>query len=385
MYARRTSEYSRKAPRESGKDGSSGKAPGLLTGMPLPGLVGFMEDLGFPAYRGRQVFAWLHGKLATSFDSMTDLPASLRSELSECCALTVPQVRESLGDVDGTVKLLLGLADGLAVESVLIPGDGRLTACLSTQVGCPLGCRFCMTGKAGYRRNLRADEIVAQLHSLQRRSGARVSNVVYMGMGEPLLNFEALADSIFVFTERSGAGIGTRHMTVSTVGIPAGMARLERLPGQVGLALSLHSAVQSTRERLVPAAARWRLPEVRSALEHYSKAVNRSVTIEYCLIAGVNDSRAEADALREFTRGLDCKVNLMAWNTIQGLPWRRPSDEALAGFAARLSAKGPAVTVRKSRGSSISGACGQLGASLLGGASGPVSGSERQQGSDRHP
>jgi hypothetical protein len=185
MYARRTSEYSRKAPRESGKDGSSGKAPGLLTGMPLPGLVGFMEDLGFPAYRGRQVFAWLHGKLATSFDSMTDLPASLRSELSECCALTVPQVRESLGDVDGTVKLLLGLADGLAVESVLIPGDGRLTACLSTQVGCPLGCRFCMTGKAGYRRNLRADEIVAQLHSLQRRSGARVSNGQVEAAGGP--------------------------------------------------------------------------------------------------------------------------------------------------------------------------------------------------------
>lgn len=356
-----------------------------LTGMPLPRLEKMLRQLGFPAYRGRQIFSWLHGKLAVSFDEMTDLPLALREELACSGSMTVPAIREKRTAADGTVKLLFGLADGLVVESVLIPGDDRLTACLSTQVGCPLGCLFCMTGRAGYRRNLGSGEIVAQLESLQRAEESRITNVVFMGMGEPLLNFEALVDAIDVITSRSGAGIGTRHITVSTVGIPEGIRKLEALPGQIGLAVSLHSAVQETRLRMIPAAAKWLLPELREALEHYSKAVNRTVTLEYCLMAGVNDSEAEARALKVFTRGLDCKVNLMAWNTIPGLPWKRPTEEALRDFSGRIAHNGPPVILRKSRGAEIGGACGQLGASLLEGGAGRVSGNERKKRSDRHP
>jgi 23S rRNA (adenine2503-C2)-methyltransferase len=353
--------------------------------MPVRMLEELLVSLGFPAYRGRQVFSWLHGKLAVSFDAMTDLPLQLRQDLSRISSITVPQVLEESPSGDGATKFLLGLADGLAIETVLIPGEDRVTACLSTQVGCPLGCLFCMTGRAGFRRNLAPDEIVAQFQCLQRKAPDRIGNVVFMGMGEPLLNFAAVEAAIGVFTSRGGAGIGTRHITISTVGIPQGIRRLEALPGQIGLAVSLHSAIQETRARIVPAAAKWRLPELREALEHYSKAVNRSVTLEFCLLAGVNDSPREADALRSFTRGLECKINLMSWNEIPGMPWKRPTEESLLAFGRRISHNGPAVTIRRSRGSDVCGACGQLGASLLATDRGRASGDEGQHRADGHP
>lgn len=340
--------------------------PIRLTGLTGSDVGELLQDMGCPAYRGRQIFSWLHSRLASSFGGMSDLPLALRKRLAEIATITRLAVREVSLSPDGTSKLVLGLEDGLVVEAVLIRGDRRLTACLSTQVGCPLGCTFCMTGRVGFRRDLGADEIVAQLEAIQGAGAGRIANVVFMGMGEPLLNLRAVRRAIEVITDGAGAGIGTRHVTVSTVGIPSGIRELEALPGQTGLAVSLHSAVQRTRERIVPAAARWRLPELREAIAHYSHAVNRPVTLEYCLIEGVNDSPAEAAALREYAGGLDCKVNLMAWNEVPGLPLKRPSESALLAFGRSISfGGGPTVLIRRSRGAGTAGACGQLGASLL--------------------
>lgn len=346
-------------------------APARIAGMSIEELEALMAELGQPAYRARQTAAWVHRRGVRSFDSMTDLPAELRALLSERAELAQPLVRESRRSRDGSVKLLLELEDGERIESVAIPDeDGRLTACVSTQAGCPCGCVFCMTGRSGYRRNLDSAEIVCQVSAAASSAGRPVTNVVFMGMGEPLLNLEEVTRALSVITDRRCVGIGSRHVTVSTVGIPPAIDRLSGFRGQVGLALSLHSAVEQTRRRLVPYSRRWSLADIRESLVRYSSAVNRPVTLEYCLIGGVNDSRAEAEALTAFARGLRAKINLIGCNRVEGLPWRSPSPRAMKAFRDWVAESCPVVTLRASRGSDISAACGQLG-----GVSGGVSGS----------
>ncbi len=337
-----------------------------LTGMTPEELSSRLAAMGQPAWRTRQVFTWVHARLVTGFDGMTDLPAALRKSLAEEMIFTVPEVRERAQSPDGARRLLLELRDGLPVEAVLIPGSKRITACLSSQIGCPLRCSICRTGLAGFRRNLSSDEIVAQFQALQRDcSPDRISNAVFMGMGEPLLNFAAVRDAMAVLTSPWGVGMGTRHITVSTVGIPAGIDKLAQLPGQTGLAVSLHSAVEATRLLLVPASREWGLRELHSAIRRYSSSVNRSVTLEYCLVEGVNDSTGERDALTRFARGLDCKVNIIAYNEIEGLKWKRPTTAALRRFVSELRSAGVNAFERQSRGGSVQGACGQLGGPLL--------------------
>jgi 23S rRNA (adenine2503-C2)-methyltransferase len=337
-----------------------------LSGMSMDPLLEMVAEIGQPRWRAGQLFRWIHGRLAVSFGEMSDLPAALRGELEERCILQVPPVAARAEAEDGSVKYVMTLRDGLSVETVLLPAAGRLTACLSTQVGCPLGCRFCRTGAGGYRRGMTAGEISGTLDTMRRESGRRVTNVVFMGMGEPLLDPGTLEEAIRIIADPAGAGVGTRHVTVSTIGIPEGIDRLSRLPGQVGLAFSLHSAIESTRRALMPGASRWDLREIRRALVRYSAACNRPVTIEYCLLAGINDTRAELSALAAFARGLRSKINLIQWNEVEGAGLRRVPDGEAARIASELSAAGLEVTLRRSLGSGVGGACGQLGASLDG-------------------
>lgn len=338
-----------------------------LTGMPWESLLGWVtDDLGEKPFRAKQLFSWIHLRGAGSFEEMTDIPKALREKLSERATLTVPETVEIARGRDGTERHLLKLHDGLVAESVLIPDPPRLTACLSTQVGCRMGCAFCMTGQVGFRRNLMAGEIVAQLYALRRTAPERISNLVLMGMGEPLDNLDQVIPALAVISHDSGISIGQRKITISTIGIIRGISALTALGRQYGLALSLHSAVRTTREKLVPAAAGTGLDRLRQSLLEWTNASGRRVTLEYCLIAGVNDSIREAQALVDFARGLPCKINLLLYNPVSGLPWQRPDETAVSAFMDHLYPRCPSVTLRRSRGDDVNGACGQLGASVLG-------------------
>lgn len=336
--------------------------------MTFAGLGEWLAGMELPSWRTGQVFGWIHRRLSGSFREMSDLPSTLRESLSEAAYIWNPEPVLRADSPDGASKFVFPLRDGLSVESVLLPGPGRITACLSSQVGCPVGCAFCMTGRAGFRRNLSAGEITGQFDALRRLSGDRVTNVVYMGMGEPLLNLHAVMDSLTIITDPRGAGLGTRHATISTVGVPEGIAKLAEHPGQAGLAISLHSAVQATRDRLIPAARRWGLREVRKAAIGYSSAKNRPVTFEFCLLQGINDTAEEARALGDYTRGVWCKINLIPCNEVEGAGFSRPPERRVKAFLDILTEMGREATVRKSLGSSAGGACGQLGASLGGAA-----------------
>ncbi len=340
--------------------------PRRPTGMPLDPLTAWVTgDLGEKPFRARQLFSWIHLRGAESFGAMTDLPAPFRRRLQENAALTILKPVETSRGEDGAMKFLFELPDGSPAESVLIPAPPRLTACLSSQAGCRMGCTFCMTGLAGFRRNLEPDEIVAQLYALRKASPDRITNLVMMGMGEPLDNLDRVLTALEIITHQHGICMGRRKITISTIGLPRGIARLAESGKQYGLAVSLHSAVQETRERLVPMAAAVPLETLRGGLMEWSAATGRRVTLEYCLIEGVNDSIREAGALSVFARGLPCKINLLVYNPVPGLPWKRPGDRRVQRFMEYLYPRCPAVTLRKSRGADVQGACGQLGASLM--------------------
>ncbi len=324
-------------------------------------------ELGLSPYRVPQLFRWIHMRGATSFDEMTDLGKDLRSRLSGLASITVPEELERLESADGTLKTLLALDDGLVAETVLIPEKRRLTVCLSTQVGCRMGCTFCKTGSVGFRRDLRADEVVSQLYHLQRIMGKRITNAVLMGMGEPFDNMDAVRTALDILTDDHGVCLGSRKITLSTIGLPGTIEEFAAMPGQYGLALSLHSAVQETRETLVPAASAFPLEDLKKALVFYASAKRRRVTLEYCLIRDVNDSLEEAGALAAFATGLPCKLNIIAFNRVSGLQWAPPPDDVITRFVEYLYPRCPAVTLRRSRGADIAAACGQLGSSLLSG------------------
>jgi len=321
-------------------------------------------ELKMKPFRTAQVFKWIHLRGASSFSDMTDLGKAARTELAGRASITVLGEKALRKADDGTVKAVMVLEDGKLIESVLIPEKRRLTACLSTQVGCRMGCTFCMTGIKGFRRNLRTDEIVAQLYFLRSISPRRISNVVLMGMGEPFDNIEPVADALTIMTDARGICVGSRKITVSTIGLPGSLERFSKLPGQYGLALSLHSAVDRTRGKLIPASRSLPLLELRKALIDFAVIKKRRVTLEYCLIRGVNDSLAEAEALVRFAAGIPCKINLMVYNPVEGLSLEPPKEETVSAFTEYLYPRCPAVILRKSRGGGIGAACGQLGSSL---------------------
>lgn len=324
------------------------------------GLADALASLGEPSFRTTQVSRWLYARGARDFAEMTDLPESLRASLAQRFSLSFPELVRRQESADGTRKYLWRLADGATVESVGMPGAGRLTVCISTQVGCALGCAFCATGRSGFVRNLSPGEIADQVTAVAADFSRRATNVVAMGQGEPFADFDATLAAFRFLNAKDGAGIGARHLTASTAGIVPGIRRLAEQPEQFTLAVSLHSAVQATRDRLMPGVRRWPLRELRAALADYTECTGRRVTFEYALVAGVNDSDAELTALVGFCAGLLCHVNLIPMNPVADSALARSSAEKVARFRHALMAAGTEASVRVERGADIDAACGQL-------------------------
>ncbi|MGC9529905.1 MAG: 23S rRNA (adenine(2503)-C(2))-methyltransferase RlmN [Candidatus Bipolaricaulaceae bacterium] len=337
-------------------------------------LVALLTGWGEPAFRAKQIWRWAWGRLAEEFEEMTDLPRPLRDRLAADLRLDGMVAVGDQSDADeGTHKVLLELADGRRVEAVLIRDGGRRTVCVSSQVGCPVGCPFCATGRMGFQRDLSPGEIAGQVIHFARRlrsAGERVTHVVVMGMGEPLLNYGATVCAVRNLNRRPGFGLGARRFTVSTVGVAPGMRRLAQEGLQVNLAVSLHAPDDELRRRLVPLDCRWPLPQVLAAADAYAQATGRRVTYEYVLLAGVNDAPGQARALGRLLRGRLAHVNLIPFNPAPGLPFAAPALERVEQFRLEVLRSGVDATVRRSSGVRIGAGCGQLGAGA-----GPLPGS----------
>ena len=320
-----------------------------------------MADAGEPRHRARQIMKWLYRKAAGGFDEMTDLPLSLRAALAERWETAAVETIESVrSETDGSQKFLLALRDGECIEAVLMDTCDHKTICISSQVGCPLGCRFCRTGDGGFVRDLDAAEIVDQILFFVRRHmpPRRRFNIVFMGMGDPLLNLGHLARAIGIINHPDGLALREKRLTVSTIGFPGPIRELAGSDLRFGLAVSLNATTDEARHRLMPGARD--MIETLDAAEFFARARGERVTLEYVLLAGVNDSDADAGRLVELTAGRPFKINLIPFNEWEGCPFRRPDDDAVDRFAGLLLPRAPAVTVRRSRGGDIGAACGQL-------------------------
>ena len=325
---------------------------------------------GHPAYRAKQVMRWVAEGRAERFTAMTDVPARLRDELDAEWAVFATTVDHHDVAPDGTDKLLLACPDGRRVECVLMAEDDRRTVCISTQVGCGMGCVFCASGMKGVVRNLTKGEILEQVLRLRNLlpGGERLTNLVVMGMGESLANLDNLIPALDWICSPSGLGLGQRRVTISTVGLPEKMRKLAELDRQYHLAVSLHAATESLRDQLVPINEKVGLSAVMEAADAYFQKTGRQVTFEYVLLAGVNDRREDALALAELLRARKAHANLIRYNPVAGLPFGRPSPEAIRRFADTLRAGGVSVSVRKTKGHPIDAACGQLRRRLEGAA-----------------
>ncbi len=333
-------------------------------GLSRPRLRRHVEGLGVPAFRAEQLYGWVYRRHVREPGRMSDLPAGFRRALPGILDLALPETASVHRSPDGaTHKFVLRLADGARVEAVSMRTPRRLTFCISSQVGCALKCSFCATGLMGLVRNLQAHEIVAQVVAMGdfHAWGDERFNIVYMGMGEPLANLGPVSESLRILNDERGLNLGARRITVSTSGLVPQMRELAALDLQVGLAVSLHATTDALRDELVPVNRRWPIREVLDAAREYGRTVGRRVTLEYTLMAGVNDRDEDADRLAAIARELPSKVNLIPYNPVPGLPWKRPSGEAVERFAARLLPQAPAVTVRRTQGGDIWAACGQLG------------------------
>lgn len=327
----------------------------------LESLSDLVSEMGLPKFRTKQLVQWLYQKGASSYDEMTNLPKQLRSSLSDQHPLFVPQLRNSQTSSDGTRKYVLSFHDEAIAETVGIPSeDGRLTVCCSTQAGCAMGCAFCATGKAGLTRSLLPGEITDQVAFAQDDFGARVTNVVFMGQGEPFANYENSLAALRILNNADAFGIGARHLTVSTCGIIRGIERLSEEPEQFTLAVSLHSAVQEIRDVIMPGVQGNPLPALHEALYRYTQATGRRFSFEYALMAGVNDSKECLDALVSYSRSLLCHVNLIPLNNVPGSPFKPVDASVVRTWENSLLSAGIACTIRKSKGADIAGACGQL-------------------------
>ncbi|CUQ66369.1 23S rRNA (adenine(2503)-C(2))-methyltransferase RlmN [Candidatus Nitrospira inopinata] len=330
-----------------------------------------VHKLGWPAYRAKQILRWLYRRRARAIGDMTDLSGRDRSTLAEIAVIRRATRCTVLPSDDGTRKLLLTLDDGLTIEAVLIPDENRLTLCVSTQVGCMLDCAFCLTGAMGLRRSLKAHEIIDQVLTAQDWLDAdeRITNLVFMGMGEPLANYEALELAVTSLTDKSwGLGWSPRRIVVSTAGLASRLEKVAALG--VNLAVSLNATTEAQRRALMPAASDIAsLKSLLTACRNYHGSPNRRLTFEYVLLAGVNDRPADARRLTALLRGLHCKVNLIPFNEFPGARFQRPSDCDVLRFQTLLRRGGIDAFIRKSRGRDVLGACGQLGSLAEGGGS----------------
>lgn len=335
--------------------------PVELLGLDRPRLAAFFESLGEKRFRARQVMQWLHQRRVYDFDAMTDLSKGLRALLHKRAVVGLPQIGAEQVSADGTRKWSVLLVDGYSVEMVYIPEPKRGTLCVSSQVGCPMGCTFCATGDNGFVRNLRAAEIVGQLHlATERLADGAITNVVFMGMGEPLLNFDPVISASRVFTDDFGFDISKRRVTISTSGIARAITRMCGLT-EVSLAVSLHAPNNELRNRIVPLNRKHPLDKLLPACQEYiSDKPYRRITWEYVMLAGVNDADEHAEELAKILRNIPSKVNLIPFNPYPGARYSRPAQERVNGFAELLMERGLTATIRDSRGEDIQGACGQL-------------------------
>ena len=327
-------------------------------------LAEHFEARGQRGYRVRQTRAWLYERDAMSFEEMTDLPAGERVALAERFTMTTPAAVRTAESVDGTVKHLWRMADGELVESVLIPSSDRLTLCISSQAGCAMACTFCATGWSGYRRQLTAGEIVAQYRGARRwareHGKGEITNIVFMGMGEPFMNRPAVMAALTLLNQ--AYGVGARRITVSTVGVVPGILELAERPEQFRLAVSLHAPNHELRQKLIPIEKKFPLPELLSALRRFEAAGGRRITFEYTMIEGMNDSPELARELAELVGEFGAHVNLIPYNPIPGNDWRPTPEAGIRRFARVLEGAGVPVSVRTPRGRDIAAACGQLAA-----------------------
>ena len=335
-----------------------------IRSLSLDQIKNFFLENGFKDYRGDQVYSWLWEKSAINFQQMTNLPKSIRSILEESFIVNHIRVHTIQKSKDGTIKNGIKLFDDLIVESVLIPTKKRITACISSQVGCSLNCQFCATSRLKRMRNLNPDEIYDQVALINKQSkeyyNRSLTNIVFMGMGEPLLNYKNVKRAIHFITSEEGLHISHKRITLSTSGIAKMIRRLADDSIKVNLALSLHSASEDLRKNLMPVGQSNSLVELREALKYYFSLTKKKVTYEYVLLKGVNDSLKEAEGLYKFTKHLYSKVNLIEYNPVDGLGFSKSTSENTEKFVNYLEKKGVNVGVRKSRGEDINAACGQL-------------------------
>jgi len=333
-----------------------------IAGLELSALEEALARLGHPRFHGRQVFQWIHKRGVTDFTQMSDLARELRTQLAEHFDILTPQVIRKERSVDGTTKLLLRLSDGRQIESVFIPDTPSQTFCISTQVGCAMRCAFCLTGKMGIDRNLTAGEIAGQVRVLARELDMLDTrfNIVLMGMGEPLHNYDATMSALRILADDHGLAVNPRRVTLSTVGVLPALEKLATEPVMPNLAISLHSTTEDQRDMLVPINRKYGLRELLDACRRFPVKRRERITFEYVMLKDVNDSPEDARRLVRLLHGIRGKVNLLPLNEAAGIPFERPSDATVDRFARIVSEHGLTVSVRKSRGRDIRAACGQL-------------------------
>jgi len=339
-----------------------------LTGLTPETLAAWLKEQGEPSFRAAQILEWVWKKKVTSIDAMTNLPAALREKLTTSFRLGALEHTHTQGSADTTRKFLFNLHDGRYVESVLIPANpalygeksDRRTLCVSSQVGCAYGCKFCASGLAGFTRNLDPSEIAGQVLAAEQLSGERVDNLVFMGMGEPLANLDNLLAAIQLITGEKTLHLGARHLTISTSGLVPQIRQLAEHPQQIRLAISLHGATDDVRQQIMPVNRKWPVADLFEALDFWNARKNQKLTLEYILIQGVNDALEQAAILARHARRLHAKVNLIPYNKVDGLDWKRPSDIHCRAFRDILKNAGVSATLRLEKGGDIDAACGQL-------------------------
>jgi 23S rRNA (adenine2503-C2)-methyltransferase len=338
------------------------RQPVDLVGLSRAEVEDLMAEMGQPRYRGRQLFQWVQARRAVDVSVMSNLSQTFRAELSEWVRVSRPEIVLEQRAMDGTRKFLLRLTDGEEIESVLIPDEDRLTACISSQAGCPLACRFCLTGLMGLRRNLTAAEITGQVLLLRDKleGEERISNIVLMGMGEPLLNFANVERALRILCDGHGASVSPRRITVSTAGHVPGIQKLAASDLGVNLAVSFSATTDAVRSQIMPINRRWPIAELLAACRAYPLPNRRRLTFEYVLLDGVNDSLEDARRLTHLLRGIRCKINLIPFNTAPDLPDRPSPYPRVEMFQRVLHDAGMTATIRESRGWDISAACGML-------------------------
>ena len=337
-----------------------------IKSLSLMQLKNTMIEMGEKAFRAKQIYEWLHQKQAESFDEMSNLSAALREKLKERCVLTTLKMLEvQTSKIDGTQKYLFALPDGNVVESVLMKYKHGNSVCISSQVGCKMGCRFCASTIGGWTRNLLPSEMLEQIYRIQKLSGERVSNVVVMGTGEPLDNYDNLLQFIRLLTDENGLHISQRNVTVSTCGIVPKMYELAEENLQITLAISLHASNQAKRAELMPIANKYSIHEVLEACRNYFEKTGRRLTFEYSLVGGKNDTKEDAEELAHLIKGLNCHVNLIPVNPIKERDYVQSDKKVIENFKNKLEKYQINVTIRREMGRDIDGACGQLRKSYI--------------------